>query len=125
MPSRFYAGHESAFWLSPSHGRHSIRVDVFWFRTDKGNREKFYARYWELLRPFDFRLHWGKFLSEVEPSVGPEYLRRQYPKWDAFMALRQEMDPDGVFLSSYWKRHLGLGEGSHAARETKSVRIAP
>lgn len=114
-----YAGHKSAFWLSPSHGQHSIRVDVFWFRTDKGNREKFYARYWELLRPFNFRLHWGKFLSEVDPSVGPEYLRQQYPKWDDFMAVRQEMDPDGVFLSSYWKRHLGLGGGLEAQERRK------
>jgi D-arabinono-1,4-lactone oxidase len=110
-----YAGHASAFWLSPSYGRHSIRVDVFWFRTDKGDREKFYARYWELLRPFGFRLHWGKFLPEGEAR----YLRQRYPKWDDFMALRQKMDPDGVFLSSYWKRHLGL-ESSGASR----VRLA-
>jgi len=99
-----YAGHKSAFWLSPSYGQHSIRVDVFWFRTDKGDREKFYGQYWELLRPFNFRLHWGKYL----PEGAAGYLREQYPKWDDFMALRQEMDPEGVFLSSYWKRSLGL-----------------
>ncbi|MCY1078413.1 D-arabinono-1,4-lactone oxidase [Archangium lansingense] len=114
-----YAGHESVFWLSPSHGRHSIRVDVFWFRTDKGNRQQFYARFWELLQPFDFRLHWGKFLPEAESAVGPEYLRQQYPMWDAFMAVRQKMDPEGVFLSSYWKRHLGLGGGSKAQEKRK------
>jgi D-arabinono-1,4-lactone oxidase len=104
-----YAGHESPFWMSPSHGRHSLRVDVFWFRTDKEDvRNNFYERFWELLAPFGFRLHWGKFLPGGDSLTGAEYLRRQYPMWDRFMEVRERMDPDGVFLSSYWKEHLGL-----------------
>ncbi|QRO02218.1 FAD-binding protein [Archangium violaceum] len=104
-----YAGFASSFWMSPSHGRHSIRVDVFWFRTDKEHaRENFYERFWELLAPFGFRLHWGKFLPKPDSLTGVEYLRRQYPMWDRFMEVRQRMDPDGVFLSRYWKEHLGI-----------------
>ena len=28
--------------------------------------------------------------------------------WDAFKALRDVMDPDEVFLTHYWRAHLGL-----------------
>ncbi|WP_257449998.1 FAD-binding protein [Archangium lipolyticum] len=104
-----YAGAASPFWMSPSQGRHSIRVDVFWFRTDKEHvRQNFYERFWELLAPFGFRLHWGKYLPRPDSLTGTDYLRRQYPMWDRFMEVRQRMDPDGVFLSGYWKEHLGI-----------------
>ena len=32
----------------------------------------------------------------------------RYPKWDAWRAARERMDPGNVFLTDYWKTHLGL-----------------
>lgn len=108
--NEIYAGRRSKFWLSPNYGRDSVRVDLFWFkaRGQEPPDRRFYPQYWELLRPFDFRFHWGKYLSDPTSSTGVAYRRRQFPMWDRFMEVRKRMDPDGVFLTSYWRRHLGL-----------------
>lgn len=104
-----YPARRSRFWLSPSYGRDCVRVDIFWFKTRKGNPDiDFYPQYWELLRKFDFRFHWGKYLSAPDSSTGADYIRRQFPKWSRFMELRDRMDPDGVFLTRYWREHLGI-----------------
>jgi FAD/FMN-containing dehydrogenase len=59
--------------------------------------------YWDYLRSvdallseFSARVHWGKlhFLT-------PERLHALYPEADKFIALRRELDPDGVFLNSH------------------------
>jgi FAD/FMN-containing dehydrogenase len=59
--------------------------------------------YWDYLRSvdalltqFDARVHWGKlhFLT-------PERLAALYPEADEFIALRRELDPQGVFLNEH------------------------
>jgi FAD/FMN-containing dehydrogenase len=49
-----------------------------------------------LLGAFDARVHWGKlhFLT-------PEQLARRYPESARFIAIRRELDPDGVFLNDH------------------------
>jgi FAD/FMN-containing dehydrogenase len=49
-----------------------------------------------LLAGFDARVHWGKlhFLT-------PERLRELYPRADDFVALRRELDPQGMFLNDH------------------------
>ncbi|WP_224360474.1 D-arabinono-1,4-lactone oxidase [Hyalangium versicolor] len=104
-----YPARRSRFWLSPSYARDCVRVDIFWFKTRQGNPDiDFYPQYWELLRKFDFRFHWGKYLSAADSSTGAAYIRRQFPKWGKFMELRDRMDPDGVFLTGYWREHLAI-----------------
>jgi FAD/FMN-containing dehydrogenase len=51
-----------------------------------------------LLAEFDARVHWGKlhFLT-------PERLHALYPRADDFIAIRRELDPDGVFLNDHLK----------------------
>ncbi len=105
-----YAGKKSKFWLSPKYGRDSVRVDFFWFKKSKVERPdfRFYPQFWELLANFGFRFHWGKYLSDPASTTGVTYRKHQYPMWEKFLSVRAEMDPDGVFLSNYWKTHLGL-----------------
>ncbi|WP_158501890.1 FAD-binding protein [Vitiosangium sp. GDMCC 1.1324] len=107
-----YPGCRSPFWMSPSYGRDSIRLDVFWFRAaaDRKTREAFFERFWNLLREagIDFRAHWGKYLPPPGSKAGADYLRSQYPMWDRFLELRRRMDPQDLFLTTYWKEHLGL-----------------
>ena len=67
----------------------------------------YYPQFWELLKEFDYRLHWGKYLSNL-PSTGPESLRARYPRWDDFMELREKMDPNQIFLTDYWRNYLGI-----------------
>ena len=61
------------------------------------------ADYWDYLRSvdallaqFDARVHWGKlhFLT-------PERLHALYPEAGEFIAVRRELDPEGVFLNDH------------------------
>jgi FAD/FMN-containing dehydrogenase len=62
--------------------------------------------YWDYLRSidallsqFNARVHWGKlhFLT-------PEHLYALYPKADEFIAVRRELDPQGIFLNDHLRR---------------------
>lgn len=103
-----YAAKASNFWMSPSYGMNVFRFDVFWFKYNAGDIQKFYQQFWDELAGFNFRLHWGKYLAGPGSGQGPEYLAKQYPKWQDFLNLRSGMDPDNLFLSDYWKSHLGI-----------------
>ena len=49
-----------------------------------------------LLRDFSARVHWGKL-----HFLDPERLHALYPEADAFIRLRRELDPAGVFLNAH------------------------
>lgn len=99
---------DETFFLSPATGSHVFRVDVFWFGKNAGDPVKdFYPMFWNLLEPLGFRLHWGKFLTPPDPSR-PDQLTRRYPDWSKWKAVRDRVDPGQVFLSQYWRQHLGI-----------------
>lgn len=102
-----YAARATSAWLHPSYGRDSLRLDVFWFERNREPAEPFFRRFWELCAPFGYRLHWGKVLPS-DPRLGAAYLRQQLPRWDDFLALRETLDPDGVFLTDHWRHSLGI-----------------
>jgi FAD/FMN-containing dehydrogenase len=96
----------SDFWMSASYQRSVVKVDPFWFGYNKGDPdEAYFSKYWQLFRDkgLDYRLHWGKALSD-----DVDYLRQQYPRWDDFMQLRDQMDPHQIFVTDYWRKHLGI-----------------
>lgn len=102
-----YAAKKSDFWLSPSYNRDVIRIDVFWFTYNMGDpAQVYYPQFWNLLmndKDFSCRFHWGKYMP-----VNPEYLRKQYPKMDEFLAFRKQLDPNNIFLTKYWQERLGI-----------------
>jgi D-arabinono-1,4-lactone oxidase len=99
-----YATPKNSFWMSPAYGEDVIKYDMFWFPLNKGNpATDFYPQFWKLLKEFDFRPHWGKFL----PDNATE-LKVLYPRWDDFMKLRDQMDPHQIFVTGYWRGHLGI-----------------
>ena len=49
-----------------------------------------------LLAGFDARVHWGKL-----HFMTPERLHELYPRADDFVALRRELDPQGMFLNDH------------------------
>ncbi|HET9732986.1 MAG TPA: D-arabinono-1,4-lactone oxidase [Acidimicrobiales bacterium] len=55
-----------------------------------------------VLDAYGARPHWGK-LHELDA----ELLRTRYPRFDQFVGLRREVDPDGVFSNAYLDRVLG------------------
>lgn len=100
---------EQTFMLSPAFGeKHSFRVDLFWFAKNAGDPvSDFFPILWDALEDFGARYHWGKFLPPPSDSE-PGALVRSYPEWPRFEELRRELDPGGVFLTNYFRRHLGI-----------------
>jgi hypothetical protein len=47
-------------------------------------------------------------LPAANSDTGVDYLRQQYPCWQTFMELRGELDPQQIFVSEYWRGHLGI-----------------
>ncbi|RCJ29613.1 hypothetical protein A6770_21920 [Nostoc minutum NIES-26] len=80
------------FWLSPAY-KQDICWLGFWEYPYSGD---FFEEIIELLKPFHFRCHWGKHIS-----ADREYLKQQYEKWDDFIQLHQELDPNGIFNNPY------------------------
>lgn len=105
-----YGAKGGKFWLGPSYGSDVIRIDVFWFaNTPKDPVATLFQRYWDRFAKYDFRCHWGKYLpSTIAGQSGAAYLQSQYPHCAAWARLRQQLDPDNVFLTPYWKAHLAL-----------------
>ncbi|MEZ4327083.1 MAG: D-arabinono-1,4-lactone oxidase [Polyangiales bacterium] len=105
----FYACSSSDFWMHPSYARDSFRVDVFWFKRNRGEAATFFEQFWQLLAPFGYRVHWGKHF----PSWSSDPMRgclASYPRVRDFLALRAACDPDGTFLNPHWSGLVAYGE---------------
>ncbi|HEX9966914.1 MAG TPA: D-arabinono-1,4-lactone oxidase, partial [Solirubrobacterales bacterium] len=115
-----YATMPERFWLNAAHSDGedewrdgAFRVDPYWFAENAEDPvERFYPQLWSLLRDagIPFRLHWGKFQPRYPAGdrTWIDFLRAQYPRWDDFLALRAERDPNNVFLTDYWRERFGL-----------------
>lgn len=116
-----YAARASDFWLSPSYGKHVVRIGPFFFGYKdprprdprySDSAEEFFAGAWsQLVSQFDVRFRWGKYIPRKQtpnaPSQGwPKYVCSQYPKWSDFAALRAKLDPKGLFINPYWSERL-------------------
>lgn len=103
-----YGAPPSRFWLSPGYGRESTRLNVCWHERTKGDpRETYFPQFWGLLGDLDFRMHWGKHRFP-DPARAARHARAAHPRLPDFLELRGIMDPDGVFLSDYWREQLGV-----------------
>jgi hypothetical protein len=113
-----YAAAPSPAWLNPSYsdGQDEYkdgvsRFDVYWYRDNEGAPDAahgFFRQYWDLLRDnaIPFRFHWGKFVPYYDFPQWAAYYRANLPMFDAFMALRAQRDPQGLFLTAYWRNVL-------------------
>lgn len=106
-----YAGPKSDFPMSAAYGTDVLRIDVFALEggPESADLDAFYKPLWEKLAQFDGRFHWGKRLAPPSSEAGLDYLRRVMgEKLTEFLETRDEFDPNGVFLTNYWSRHLGI-----------------
>ncbi len=118
-----YAAPASPGWVHPGHSDGqdewrdgAMRLDVYWFADNAEDPlERFFPQFWELLRErqIPFRLHWGKEIPPSSPAEQRwvELFASRYPRWQDFLALRAELDPDDVFITRYWRERLGLWSG--------------
>ncbi|MFF9853340.1 D-arabinono-1,4-lactone oxidase [Streptomyces litmocidini] len=97
-------------WLSTSQGRESCYIAFHQYHRMP------YRRYFEacesILGSYGGRPHWGKM-----HTLGADALRPRYQRFDDFVALRDALDPTGVFANSYLDRVLGLAPEAVPAQE--------
>ena len=87
-------------WMSTAYGRDTGYVAVHrYFREDPG---EYFAAVEEVMRSYDGRPHWGKMHTRTA-----EDLRAAYPRFDDFVAVRDRLDPGGVFENRYLRSVLG------------------
>jgi len=88
-------------WLSPNFGRDSVHISVHQFVGMP------FERYFDAVQAICLahggRPHWGKV-----HSLKAAQLSRLYPRWDDFLALREQMDPQGRFLTPYLRGLFGV-----------------
>ncbi|MFS0751681.1 D-arabinono-1,4-lactone oxidase [Oceanobacillus sp. 1P07AA] len=81
-------------WLSPSYMRDSAYIA---FHVYKGMEYRTYFRDMEaIMKKYNGRPHWGKMHQQETKD-----LRKMYPKWDRFIQIRQQIDPEKMFVNRY------------------------
>ena len=95
---RFLAADD--LWLSTAHGRDTAYVAVHQYHRMR--HERYFAAFEAIVAEHDGRPHWGK-LHTLDASR----LRRLYPRFDDFLAVRRKLDPTGLFGNAYLERVLG------------------
>lgn len=104
-----FAAKQSPFWMSPAYQQNSVRINLLWFGAGIVDPTSYFQQFWDLLSPFHCRFHWGKTLPPADPKgKNVQSLKALYPQWDKWMALRNQLDPNQLFVSSYWRSQLGI-----------------
>jgi L-gulonolactone oxidase len=94
-----FAAPDDAF-LSTAHGRDTCYVAVHQYTGMEF--ETYFRAVEEIMDGFGGRPHWGKRHYQSAAT-----LRERYPDFDRFLAVRDELDPNRVFLNDYTRRVLG------------------
>lgn len=87
-------------WMSTSYERESAYIAVHQY-VDRPH-EEYFAAFWNILRDYEARPHWGKM-----HELRADDLRRVYPKFDDFVAVRDRLDPQRTFANPYLDTVLG------------------
>ena len=94
-----FAGADDAL-IGPSHGRESCYVAVHVYRGTAF--ESYFRGVESIMTGYGGRPHWGK-----RNYATAAQLKDLYPEWETFQAVRERLDPDGVFANDYTRRVLG------------------
>lgn len=86
--------------LSPAYGRATGYVAVHVF--NRFDHEPYFREVEAIMDAHEGRPHWGKLHFQTA-----ETLRPRYPRWDAFQAVRDRLDPERRFGNAYLERVLG------------------
>ena len=80
--------------LSTAYGRDSAYIAVHVYKGMEC--EPFFRDVEDILRAYDARPHWGKMHYREADE-----LSKLYPRWDEFIALRNQLDPQRTFSNAY------------------------
>ncbi|WP_067494675.1 D-arabinono-1,4-lactone oxidase [Actinoplanes sp. TFC3] len=87
-------------WLSHGYGRDSAYVAIHQYSGTP--YEPYFRAFEAVCEPLGGRPHWGKMHYR-----NAESLRRAYPKFNDFLAVRDQLDPARVFTNAYLHQVLG------------------
>ena len=87
-------------WLSHGYGRESAYIAVHQYAGSPF--EPYFRAFEAVCEPLGGRPHWGKMHYRDAES-----LRKAYPKFDDFLAVRDRFDPRRVFANAYVEQVLG------------------
>lgn len=101
---RFVKGDD--FYLSPSYNMDTCYINIIMYRpyNKKIPFEKYWAAYQDIMLKAGGRPHWAK-----DHTISTDQLRKAYPCWNRFMEIRQQLDPDGIFLNDNLRKVFGIG----------------
>lgn len=90
-------------WLSPSYGRKTCWIGIIMYRPygKPIPYKKYFKAYEDILRSFQGRPHWAKAHESSTADFD-----RMYPHWKDYCAIRDKLDPNGMFANAYVKRHI-------------------
>jgi FAD-linked oxidoreductase len=86
--------------LSPANGRATGYIAVHVYH--KFEYEPYFREVEAIMNTHEGRPHWGKLHFQTAST-----LRQRYPQWDAFIEVRDRLDPHRVFGNAYLERVLG------------------
>ncbi|OBK31542.1 oxidoreductase [Mycobacterium asiaticum] len=95
---RFSAADDA--FLSTANGRETCYIAVHQFIGME--YENYFRGVEEIMNEYAGRPHWGKRHYQSAAT-----LSERYPDWDRFLAVRDRLDPNRVFLNDYTRRVLG------------------
>jgi FAD-linked oxidoreductase len=87
-------------WMSTAYDRPSAYIAVHRYFRD--NPSEYFRAFDAIMRTYDGRPHWGKMHYRAADDLRPAY-----PRFDDFLAVRDELDPDRRFANRYLDRVLG------------------
>jgi L-gulonolactone oxidase len=87
-------------YLSAAHERPTAYIAVHQYRGMEWR--PYFEAVESIMDDYEGRPHWGKRHFQTAETLVP-----RYPKWDAFQAARDELDPARVFTNEYAARVLG------------------
>ncbi len=92
---RFVKGDD--MYLSPAYQRDSVYIAVHMY---KGMEYKTYFDAMEtIFKKYNGRPHWGKMHTRTAKE-----LAQLYPMWNKFQEIRNQLDPNGLFMNDYTKK---------------------
>ena len=95
---RITAGDDAS--ISPSHERDTAYIAVHQYRGMEWR--PYFEAVEAIMNEYGGRPHWGKRHFQTAAT-----LAQRYPRWDAFLAAREELDPGHAFTNEYAERVLG------------------
>ena len=98
MEFKFLRGSNKTM-LGPNLDSRNILINLAWAFVGSSEKAKVFSEFEDIMQGFGARPHWGK--AHHIPSR--DYVRRAFPEWESFDAIRRQYDPNNVFgLQNQW-----------------------